>query len=77
MLFAQFLPLRIGGDRNMGIFGMGQAKQLLQVKLPRSGFEQVVTPHYPGNLLPRIINHNGQLVGCQAIAAAYYEVTTV
>ena len=72
-------PASVGGDQHghMGVGGLCVAEQPLQVHLTWHGREQVATAHDLGNAHLRVVYHNDQLVGVNAIAALDEKVAAV
>ena len=73
-LFAQFFARLIHCDRQVQVLRNTQAKQTLQVYLARRGIQQVRAAHDMRDVLERIVDYNGQLIGEQTIRALHHEI---
>ncbi len=68
------MSVRLDDQRQVQVAWLWQAEDLLQIKLAGRRIEQVGAAHHIGDALPGVIQHHGQLIGNQAVAAANDEI---
>ena len=71
---AELVSVRLDDQRQVQVAWLWQAEDFLQIKLARRRIEQVGAAHHIGDALPGVIQHHGQLIGNQAVAAANDEI---
>ena len=71
---AELVSVRLDDQRQVQVAWLWQAEDLLQIKLAGRRIEQVGAAHHIGDALPGVIQHHGQLIGNQAVAAANDEI---
>ena len=72
--FGQLAPGGIDREGHMRIARPRQAQEPLKVDLPRCGGQEIGAAHDVGHALCRVIDHDRQLVGMDAVRAAQDEI---